>query len=76
MPESTLRRTEVVLVRAAGSEPVRLWVVNADSSHVELAEIGGSARIIFPATEVFVNDDKLYEHLRTAYEDGDALKLF
>ena len=65
----------IVMVRAAGGVPVRLRVLEASFTHVKVGEIGGSASINFPISDVFLFDNALFEQLRTAHRDGDDGKL-
>lgn len=75
MTVSNLENRAVVMVRAAGGEPVRLRVIGAKFGLVTVGELGGSAFINFPASDVFRFDLGLFGQLKAAYEDNDHGKL-
>lgn len=75
MTKSNDQNQAIVMVRAAGMEPVRLRAIESSSSYVRVAELGGSASIYFPASDVFRFDDALFGQLKGAYGDGDFAKL-
>jgi len=65
----------IVMVRAAGDEPVLLSVVANDRDYIEMEGSQPGNTIRFPRSRVYSYNQTAFNALEVAYSDGDTARI-
>jgi hypothetical protein len=71
----TNNQKNIVMVRAYGSEPVRLYSIRIYGNIVEVAKTVGSDHLPISRKNVYNFEEKIFKELCEAYNNGDKAEL-